>query len=721
MEGEICVSRAYSQSKLPFHRASSGQAAPCHTRATHLALAVNLVARAPQPTSTRPKLLVLEFWGLGDLTFVTPLLRAAREIYDITLVGKEHAAQLLQPTFPDIRFIDFDAPWSAYRGKYALWRWNWQELFALFRRLRAEHFAAAVSVRNDPRDHLFMLLAGAATRYGFPVKGSGVFLTHPLLRGSARQHKVKDWRDLGWVLDLPKIADEGPRLEHGRYRCSAVDQMFAELSKKPIVCLHPGARIGVRRWPEPYFIRIIEKLRIHFDFHLVLVPSPEGCSAALTTLADLVLRPLTVPELVDVLGRADIVLCNDSGLSRAHRGGLRASGHPDLRADRSGMVPTVGRSASCRHPRYLPVAALLRLLQVFRAVLHDQTPARARVAGDSSTSLRLARTRVAAPGLRESGVRRGVMKLSVAAVIATYRRPRELERLLDSLARSGSDLTAVIVVDNDGSEEIHALVQRASACGHYVNPGDNIGCGAGLRLGGEYALRLRGEPLTHLLILDDDAVLPPGTIAALAAAMEQGRADLAYPLVVGESGGVGWLPGLRPRTRGLSDAFSGSPEEFRARFGSEPRDFIWSQGICLLVARQAVERGGLHRGDFWVRGEDLEFSLRLTAQGRGILVPNVTVQHLPPAESAGLSRHAEYLKHCALLQNIAFIGFRLPHGHRIAWTLAGALRRFFRLWSWPAIGDAWHALWRGAILGEPAGTGAGRTFRARFGALHLSR
>jgi heptosyltransferase-2 len=264
-------------------------------------------------TSTRPRLLVLEFWGLGDLTFATPLLRAAQERYDITLVGKEHAAQLLQPSFPGIRFISFDAPWSAYRGKYALWRWNWRELFALFSRLRREHFDAAVSVRNDPRDHLFMLLAGAQTRFGFPVRGSEQFLTHPLLRGSVRQHKVQDWRDLGRVLDLPDMAEAGPGLEHARYRSPAIDAMFAGLDGKPILCLHPGARIDVRRWPEAYFERIVTRLRAHFDFHLVLVPSPEGYGSSLSALADRVLRPLSVRELVDVLGRAHLLLCNDSG------------------------------------------------------------------------------------------------------------------------------------------------------------------------------------------------------------------------------------------------------------------------------------------------------------------------------------------------------------------------------------------------------------------------
>jgi len=309
------------------------------------------------------------------------------------------------------------------------------------------------------------------------------------------------------------------------------------------------------------------------------------------------------------------------------------------------------------------------------------------------------------------------MKLSVAALIATFRRPRELERLLASLAHVGDELAAVIVVDNEGSPEVRALVEQASPLAHYVNPGANLGCGGGLRLAGERAMELNSSALTHLLILDDDAVLAPGTIPALAAAMEKEQADLAYPLVTGHGGRVGWLPGLAERTRDLRDTFEGTPEDFRARFGNKARDVIWAQGICLLVTAAAVKKWGLHRDDFWVRGEDLEFSLRVTAQARGILVPAVVVQHLPPPETAPLSQKAEYLKHCALVQNIAYIGFRLPHGRRIAWTVAGALRRFFRIWSGTALPDALRALWRGAILGEPAGMGAGRTFRERFAAL----
>jgi heptosyltransferase-2 len=257
-------------------------------------------------------LLVLELWGLGDLTFSTPALRAAVERFDVTLVGKAHAKPLLAASFPQIEFIAYDAPWSAYRDKYRLWNWRWGQLLTLLALLRHRRFDAAVSVRNDPRDHLFMRMVGARARYGFPVRGSSAFLTHPLVHSRQKQHRVEDWRDIGRALDFPGMDTAEPRLEHSQYRSPRVDELLAGM-KKPLVCLHPGARIPVRRWPEPYFAFVVERLRRDFDFHLALIPDPDGYGVGLSPLVDSVLPPLDVSELVDVLGRAAFLLCNDSG------------------------------------------------------------------------------------------------------------------------------------------------------------------------------------------------------------------------------------------------------------------------------------------------------------------------------------------------------------------------------------------------------------------------
>lgn len=293
---------------------STGHGRPCNALRPFPCFGARGSLVSPAPTVSpppKPSLLILEFWGLGDLTFATPLLQAASEQYEITLVGKAHAQPLLGPSFPAVRFVAYDAPWSAYLGKYALWRWNWRELFSLLWRLRSERFERAISVRMDPRDHLFMWLVNAGRRYGFAVKGSGIFLTDPLPRPERRLHKVEAWRTLAAALGLGKAAGLEPRLVHENYPGGRKEWIKA--LGKPVVALHPGARIAIRRWPEPYFAEIVRRLRAEFDFHLLLIPDPDGYGSALAPLADSVLPAMDVGGLVEVLGSVDLLLCNDSG------------------------------------------------------------------------------------------------------------------------------------------------------------------------------------------------------------------------------------------------------------------------------------------------------------------------------------------------------------------------------------------------------------------------
>jgi ADP-heptose:LPS heptosyltransferase len=265
---------------------------------------------APQPR--KPRLLILEFWGLGDLIFATTVLPAALRRYEVTIVGKEHARTLLQPTFHNLEYLSYNAPWTAFKQKYQLSRWNWRELFDLLRRLRTTCFDVAISVREDPRDHLLMRLIGARARVGFPRKGSGLLLTQSLRNIPGKAHRVERWRALGEALALPDMRQAKPHLAHDRYRSSRVNDIFESI-RSPTICLHAGARLATRRWPEEHFIQVINQLRRAYAFHLIIIPDPDGYGSALSSLADTFVPELTLTELVDLLGRVDLLVCNDSG------------------------------------------------------------------------------------------------------------------------------------------------------------------------------------------------------------------------------------------------------------------------------------------------------------------------------------------------------------------------------------------------------------------------
>ena len=259
------------------------------------------------------KILVLELWGVGDLTFSTLFIREALAKGDeVHLLAKPYARPLLEKTFPGLKIIGFDAPWTKFTGKYRLWQWNWKELLPLIASLRAEHYDAGVSVRHDPRDHLLLQLCGVRERYGFPKKGSQIFLNRPVQQSrSFKQHRVEDWQDLAVALGFADGRTAAPALNHAAYRSERISQLLGG-AQKPVICLHTGARIAVRRWPETYFAAVLKQLRAEFDFHLVLVPDPDGYGSGLAGMADAVATDLNVTELVDILGRASVLLCNDS-------------------------------------------------------------------------------------------------------------------------------------------------------------------------------------------------------------------------------------------------------------------------------------------------------------------------------------------------------------------------------------------------------------------------
>ena len=306
--------------------------------------------------------------------------------------------------------------------------------------------------------------------------------------------------------------------------------------------------------------------------------------------------------------------------------------------------------------------------------------------------------------------------VQVAVVSATYRRPRQLARLLASLPAEEQALAGVVIVDNGAAVETLTLANQARVPVRVMTPGRNLGCGGGVAVGLREAFR--DPAITHAWIFDDDAHALPGALGALLAGLAVGRADAAVPLVVDGAGRVGWFPGPleQPawsviRTPGMTPAW------FRERCGTSVLSWAWAPWPSLLVSRRAVDAVGVPRDDYWFQGEDLEWTLRLTARFRGVLVPAAECRHLPPPTPDQPERAR--LKQAAMLQNNLHTATRLPHGRRLLRHAPGNLLRF--LWaersSLQAVSLAIHAHWFGVVRGSPAGAPGGDGLRRRWESL----
>ena len=246
----------------------------------------------------KPRLLVVELWGLGDLVIATPFLRAASERYEVTLLAKPYARELQPHLWPDVHVEGFVAPWTAFRRKYRLWSWPWGRIRTQLKTLARKDFDIGLSARWDPRDHVVLKLAGARQRLGFPRVQSQIFLTHPLPRVDRALHRYESWRALSKTvgLALPDMKDViSPRAAVGTD-----------------VLVHTGAAQPVRVWPLERYQEIVRRLR-NMGYPVRVACDPSQLEWWRNVGESRAEAPSSVGRLWEITRSAAVFIGNDSG------------------------------------------------------------------------------------------------------------------------------------------------------------------------------------------------------------------------------------------------------------------------------------------------------------------------------------------------------------------------------------------------------------------------
>lgn len=271
-----------------------------------------------RPIEKIDKILVLEFWYLGDAVLAEPFLRGLRRRFpaaEITLLCKAPTRTLLEPSNLVDRFIVADIPWTAFSNKYAPGRYLRSDFAGLIRRLRSEHFDLTIDARMDVRSNLLTRAIGARRRVGFDVPGGRSLLTDRVPPPGATSHKVDDWLALLGPIGGPVAASAASLRVADTARASAGDTLagLGLNHDKLIVGVHPSARQIVRRWPIARFRAVLERLAARDDVQVLVIQDPDGYGEELADMDGVVTVRPALDELMALLECMDLFIGNDSG------------------------------------------------------------------------------------------------------------------------------------------------------------------------------------------------------------------------------------------------------------------------------------------------------------------------------------------------------------------------------------------------------------------------
>ena len=220
------------------------------------------------------------------------------------------------------------------------------------------------------------------------------------------------------------------------------------------------------------------------------------------------------------------------------------------------------------------------------------------------------------------------MRFSI--IVPLYNRPEEIEELLESLShQSFQDFEVLIVEDGserDAKDTVLGFQDRLDV--HYFQK-ENTRQGFTRNFGFE---RAKGD---WFVVFDSDCLIPPRYLELVDAHLK------ADPDVDVYGGPDAAHPSFTPLQKAISHAMTSplTTGGIRGRAGNigdyHPRSF--NMGI----SRAAWERSGGYR--ISVKGEDIEFSMRLIAHGlKSVLIPEAHVFHKRRTDFAQFRRQVHF-------------------------------------------------------------------------------
>lgn len=274
----------------------------------------------PATSDVVERILVLEYWNLGDTVMELPFLENLRTLYPdahITLLTSPKCVPLIADQGLVDELLVVRVPWAQH---YSRWRkYNpfsllWIELFRMLKSLHSRHFDLAFTARADIRENFILWLANVRRRVGYATGGAGFLLTDQVSPDLDRPHFSSRWLRLLEHLGK-QVFTRQPRLRLKQEDRDWASQSLDELGVKDddlVIAVHPGARSAIRQWGDENFIALIDRLLAEFPVKILWFQDP-GQQAPGPKRNRVFPLSLPLRQFMAIVERCDLMVCNDSG------------------------------------------------------------------------------------------------------------------------------------------------------------------------------------------------------------------------------------------------------------------------------------------------------------------------------------------------------------------------------------------------------------------------
>ncbi|MEI7750718.1 MAG: glycosyltransferase family 9 protein [Candidatus Omnitrophota bacterium] len=307
---------------------------------------------------TLRRVLIVHPYGIGDLLFVTPVMRALRliptvETVDLLLGSRTREVVENNPHIDDIFVVDKD------RAHRQSWLENLRDSWELGQKLRAKHYDLILDY-SLRREHAFFgrFFLGVSRCAGFAYKKRATFhnIRYPLPEAFWKRHVVDFYCDLAEAAGIPVedrfleyyfpkptslIEAEVDDKSHSLLKESKVNgtspgnreseedrcQDMLKLLPERFLAVAPGGgdswgkEASFKRWPVKYFAELISKLQIERGIHGVAILGSRSERALCEELQAMIKPPSVVlagetrlAQTARVLKKSALFVGNDGGL-----------------------------------------------------------------------------------------------------------------------------------------------------------------------------------------------------------------------------------------------------------------------------------------------------------------------------------------------------------------------------------------------------------------------